>query len=197
MTPTNPTPTQQGETLPDRIWMRAEVLASAELREHFVKLNNDDIEYVRAAVAGDARSCGFCGKTEHEVPTLISATVGYICNECVAICAEIIERDAATSSPTPTGPWIDKLVGTFDDSPVYAEVIANEKRARQWMEEGRCVSCGALPSAAPTDNDAALTRAALAFADGQEMSQQELETLKVRLANALRAAQVEVNETKA
>lgn len=40
--------------------------------------------------------------------------------------------------------------------------------------------------AAPADNDAALTRAALAFANGQEMSQTELESLKVRLAAALR-----------
>lgn len=41
----------------------------------------------------ESRYCGFCRKTEYEVPTLISAAVGYICNECVKICAEIIERN--------------------------------------------------------------------------------------------------------
>jgi hypothetical protein len=46
--------------------------------------------------------------------------------------------------------WIDNLVGTFDDNPNYAQVIANEKQARQWMEEGRCASCGSFPPTGAT-----------------------------------------------
>lgn len=38
--------------------------------------------------------------------------------------------------------WIDNLVGAFDDSPNYKEIIDNERRARQWIEEGRCPVCG-------------------------------------------------------
>lgn len=78
MTPTNPTPTQQGQTPPDRIWMRAEVLASAELREHFVKLNNNDIEYVRAAVAGPrGDESGWLLEKMHE------GNVHYVCADNV------------------------------------------------------------------------------------------------------------------
>lgn len=75
---TNPTPTQQGQTPPDRIWMRAEVLASAELREHFVKLNNNDIEYVRAAVAGPrGDESGWLLEKMHE------GNVHYVCADNV------------------------------------------------------------------------------------------------------------------
>ena len=35
--------------------------------------------------------CGFCGKSE--VSTLIQAAVGYICNECVKICADMIAKN--------------------------------------------------------------------------------------------------------
>jgi len=44
------------------------------------------------AAAAQPRHCNFCRKTECEVSTLIDANVGYICNECVKICADIIKR---------------------------------------------------------------------------------------------------------
>lgn len=41
----------------------------------------------------ETRSCGFCGKTEYEVSALIQAPLGFICNECVKICADIVNRN--------------------------------------------------------------------------------------------------------
>ena len=39
-------------------------------------------------------SCSFCGKTQDQVGKLISGPNGaYICDECVDICAEIIEEE--------------------------------------------------------------------------------------------------------
>ena len=39
--------------------------------------------------------CSFCGKTENQVSKLISGPAGiFICDECVEICAEIIDDDA-------------------------------------------------------------------------------------------------------
>ena len=38
--------------------------------------------------------CSFCGKTEDQVRKLIAGPSGtYICDECVEICAEIIDED--------------------------------------------------------------------------------------------------------
>ncbi|MCR5626531.1 MAG: ATP-dependent Clp protease ATP-binding subunit ClpX [Lachnospiraceae bacterium] len=49
-----------------------------------------------AKISGDGRiRCSFCGKTQDQVQKLIAGPNGaYICNECIAICADIIEEDA-------------------------------------------------------------------------------------------------------
>src|SRR6185369_11578167 len=47
-----------------------------------------------------AACCGFCGKSRYEVPTLIQAAVGYICNECVKVCADIIQKSAPSTTTT-------------------------------------------------------------------------------------------------
>ena len=36
--------------------------------------------------------CNFCGKTEAEVSKLIAGATANICNECVELCNDIIER---------------------------------------------------------------------------------------------------------
>lgn len=42
--------------------------------------------------------CSFCGKTESQVSKLISGPAGiYICDECVGICAEIIDEDTGST----------------------------------------------------------------------------------------------------
>ena len=41
----------------------------------------------------DTLRCSFCGKTQDEVSKLIAGPRVYICNECVAICIEIIRDD--------------------------------------------------------------------------------------------------------
>ena len=36
--------------------------------------------------------CSFCGKTEEQVAGLIAGPSVFICNECVELCNDIIER---------------------------------------------------------------------------------------------------------
>ncbi len=40
-----------------------------------------------------ALSCSFCGKTQHEVTKLVAGPEVYICDECVAICAQVLRED--------------------------------------------------------------------------------------------------------
>jgi hypothetical protein len=48
----------------------------------------------RIAVSDGGRlSCGFCEKKQHEVAKLIAGPSSYICNECVALCHEILAED--------------------------------------------------------------------------------------------------------
>ncbi len=40
-------------------------------------------------------SCSFCGKTQHEVKKLIAGPSVFICDECIALCNDIIHDDVA------------------------------------------------------------------------------------------------------
>jgi ATP-dependent protease Clp ATPase subunit len=45
-----------------------------------------------AAPKSATRYCAFCDKSEHQVRHLIDGGRAFICGECVALCAEIIQR---------------------------------------------------------------------------------------------------------
>ena len=47
----------------------------------------------------DALQCSFCRKHAHEVRTFVQSSADNICNECVELCVEIIERGVKTSRP--------------------------------------------------------------------------------------------------
>jgi hypothetical protein len=59
---------------------------------------------------GPRATCSFCGKTQDQVAKIIAGANGYICDECVALCNDIVTNDAvdagsdhetALSSPQP------------------------------------------------------------------------------------------------
>ncbi|MFN2444424.1 MAG: ClpX C4-type zinc finger protein [Vicinamibacterales bacterium] len=41
--------------------------------------------------AGDLMRCSFCGKDQHTVAKLIAGPTVFICDECVAVCVDIME----------------------------------------------------------------------------------------------------------
>ena len=44
--------------------------------------------------------CSFCGKPQSQVKRLISGSGVYICNECVALCQDILASEAAPQHRT-------------------------------------------------------------------------------------------------
>jgi ATP-dependent Clp protease ATP-binding subunit ClpX len=46
--------------------------------------------------ATDLLACAFCGKSHKQVKQLIAGPSGYICNECVDLCQEILEEELST-----------------------------------------------------------------------------------------------------
>ncbi|MFN7662944.1 MAG: ATP-dependent Clp protease ATP-binding subunit ClpX [Alphaproteobacteria bacterium] len=62
-------------------------------------------------------SCSFCGKTQHEVKKLIAGPSVFICNECVDLCADIVEEEDKTSflSDTRTIPSPSYIYGVLED----------------------------------------------------------------------------------
>jgi len=58
--------------------------------------------------------CSFCGKLQEQVKKLIAGPRGvYICDECVALCREIIDEEfSGPPRPEPTSrrqSWLDRL----------------------------------------------------------------------------------------
>ncbi len=50
---------------------------------------------------GDAKTtlfCSFCGKSQHEVRKLIAGPTVFICDECTALCMDIIKEDSKSES---------------------------------------------------------------------------------------------------
>ena len=43
--------------------------------------------------------CSFCGKSQHEVKTLIAGPAVFICGDCIDLCSEIVEKK--TDHPDP------------------------------------------------------------------------------------------------
>ena len=60
--------------------------------------------------------CSFCGLGEGEVARLFEGHSGYICDECVDVCVQLLHdyREMGIRPPKPNQPWYKKLLG--DDS---------------------------------------------------------------------------------
>ena len=52
----------------------------------------------RSLDGGDIVKCSFCGKSQKQVKKLIAGPGVYICDECIDLCNDIIEEEAADSS---------------------------------------------------------------------------------------------------
>src|SRR5688500_4157563 len=63
--------------------------------------------------------CSFCGKSQHEVRKLIAGPSVYVCNECIALCNEIISEDTrdepATTDVLPKLPTPMEIFATLNE----------------------------------------------------------------------------------
>ena len=50
------------------------------------------------ARASNLTMCSFCGKSHSEVKKLIAGPGVYICNECVEVCSNILDKELAEGS---------------------------------------------------------------------------------------------------
>lgn len=51
---------------------------------------------------GNTLYCSFCGKSQHEVKKLIAGPSAHVCDECIALCNDIIRESVHDDSPTRT-----------------------------------------------------------------------------------------------
>lgn len=57
--------------------------------------------------------CSFCGLGEGEVARLFEGHAGFICDECVEVCVQLLDdfHELGMRPPKPTQPWYKKLFG--------------------------------------------------------------------------------------
>ena len=68
----------------------------------------------------DIVRCSFCNKTQSQVRKMIAGPSGtYICDDCVEVCAEIIEEEMNPDSNAGCGRYIDTSCHQHDDRHKY------------------------------------------------------------------------------
>jgi hypothetical protein len=73
--------------------------------------------------------CSFCGKSQHEVRGLIAGPTGFICNECVALCAHKFQQQGIACDYRPK---------QRSDEEIAAEArIAKVRRDRKEVDKNR------------------------------------------------------------
>lgn len=67
-------------------WLRTIWLERAEARDR------------RKAAVG-MLSCSFCAKTQHEVKRLVAGPAVFICDECAAVCVDVVKEEPVAPVP--------------------------------------------------------------------------------------------------
>ena len=65
----------------------------------------------------DNLNCSFCGKSQEQVRKLVAGQGVYICDECVELCAEIVEEEVGLKK--------DSSLKTFRNQKIYKVYLMN------------------------------------------------------------------------
>ena len=79
--------------------------------------------------------CSFCFKSQHHVETLVSGPAGvFICDECVALCNNVIARNQTSNAPSPS----DKEIPTerlLERLQAIEQTLQGKGNQLQWVVE--------------------------------------------------------------
>jgi ATP-dependent Clp protease ATP-binding subunit ClpX len=89
----------------------------------------------------DIITCSFCGRTEEAVEKLISGPDVYICDKCVHLCANILEKKAQNASPSTStsgeeSEFILKLLKPKEIKGLLDEYIIGQESAKRTISVG-------------------------------------------------------------
>lgn len=74
--------------------------------------------------------CSFCGKTQEQVSRIVAGPGVYICNECIELCAEIIEEEF-DDLPLETG--IDEVLKPHEIKKILDEYVIGQEKAKRTL----------------------------------------------------------------
>ncbi len=82
----------------------------------------DDMEQIR---------CSFCGKTQDEVRKLIAGPGVCICNECIELCAEIIEEDVYRTEAEADEEMTAEIPKPYEIKAVLDDYVIGQEKAKK------------------------------------------------------------------
>ena len=74
--------------------------------------------------------CSFCGKTQDQVRRIIAGPGAYICNECIALCQEIVADDMDIMSATPA---LGEIPTPAEMKEVLDEYVIGQEQAKRTL----------------------------------------------------------------
>ena len=82
----------------------------------------------QASVKVPELKCSFCGKRQHQVKRFVAGPGVYICDECIALCVEImVEEDVLRLTPADAAARPELLLEPW----VNAVLLENAERVRE------------------------------------------------------------------
>ena len=99
-----PTPIRKLDQKAVRVYLTVRVILTTEEEVDMSEAARDQADTAQATAGGALPTktlyCSFCFKSQHDVRKLIAGPAGiFICDECVALCDEIIAGRMPTSKP--------------------------------------------------------------------------------------------------
>lgn len=75
--------------------------------------------------------CSFCGKSQHEVRKLIAGPSVYVCDECVALCNDIINEEARDDKSTTSSDTLPRLPTPLEIRTTLDEYVIGQTQAKK------------------------------------------------------------------
>src|SRR5215208_455770 len=77
--------------------------------------------------------CSFCGKSQHEVRKLIAGPSVYVCDECIALCNDIINEETReeTTKTTSTSNILPRLPAPTEIRKTLDEYVIGQTQAKK------------------------------------------------------------------
>jgi ATP-dependent Clp protease ATP-binding subunit ClpX len=75
--------------------------------------------------------CSFCGKSQHEVRKLIAGPSVYVCDECVALCNDIINEETREDKPATPADTLPRLPAPTEIRKTLDEYVIGQTQAKK------------------------------------------------------------------